>query len=177
MMGTRARGGIALTVTVRRPRRFREMHDPPVVSRDAWLAARKDLLAKEKEFTRQRDALNAERRRLPMVEIDKQYAFEGTGGQASLPNLFESRSVYHTYSCYARGTDLAVAGLPATVLPHGTEARIARIPAYHRPARRRCARHVRIRAETGDRHRNTEVITVHDGQLTETQVFFGGKVN
>jgi predicted dithiol-disulfide oxidoreductase (DUF899 family) len=45
--------------------------------RDERLAARKRLLESEKEFTRRRDALNAERRRLPMVEIDKRYAFEG----------------------------------------------------------------------------------------------------
>ena len=44
---------------------------PDVVSRDEWLAARKDLLAKEKDLTRRRDALNAERRRLPMVRIEK----------------------------------------------------------------------------------------------------------
>jgi predicted dithiol-disulfide oxidoreductase (DUF899 family) len=47
------------------------MDDPPVVSQQVWLMARKQLLAKEKEFTRQRDALNAERRRLPMTEIGK----------------------------------------------------------------------------------------------------------
>jgi predicted dithiol-disulfide oxidoreductase (DUF899 family) len=46
------------------------MGDPRVVSRDEWLAARRELLAKEKEFTRQRDALNTERRKLPMVEIE-----------------------------------------------------------------------------------------------------------
>jgi predicted dithiol-disulfide oxidoreductase (DUF899 family) len=44
---------------------------PQVVSRDEWLVARKELLAKEKAATRARDALNAERRRLPMVEIEK----------------------------------------------------------------------------------------------------------
>ncbi len=49
---------------------------PRIGSPDEWLVARKDLLAKEKELTRQRDALNAERRRLPMVRIDKEYAFE-----------------------------------------------------------------------------------------------------
>ena len=53
---------------------------PQVVSRDEWLAARKALLAKEKEPTRARDALNAERRRLPMVRIDKDYVFEGPDG-------------------------------------------------------------------------------------------------
>ena len=64
---------------------------PEVVSRDEWLVARKALLAKEKESTRARDALNAERRRLPMVEIDKDYAFEGPAGRASLLDLFEGR--------------------------------------------------------------------------------------
>ena len=64
---------------------------PKVVSRDEWLTARKELLAKEKELTRQRDALNAERRDLPMVEIDKDYVFEGPDGKASLLDLFEGR--------------------------------------------------------------------------------------
>ena len=53
---------------------------PDVVSREQWLAARKELLAKEKELTRARDALNTERRMLPMVEIDKPYVFEGPSG-------------------------------------------------------------------------------------------------
>jgi predicted dithiol-disulfide oxidoreductase (DUF899 family) len=64
---------------------------PQVVSREEWLAARKELLAKEKELTRQRDALNVERRRLPMVEITKEYLFEGPNGKASLLDLFDGR--------------------------------------------------------------------------------------
>jgi predicted dithiol-disulfide oxidoreductase (DUF899 family) len=64
---------------------------PHVASRDEWLAARQALLAKEKELTRQRDELNAERRRLPMVEIDQDYVFEGPDGRASLLDLFEGR--------------------------------------------------------------------------------------
>jgi predicted dithiol-disulfide oxidoreductase (DUF899 family) len=64
---------------------------PTVVSPAEWLAARKELLAKEKAFTRQRDALNAERRRLPMVRVDKEYVFEGPDGKASLLDLFEGR--------------------------------------------------------------------------------------
>jgi predicted dithiol-disulfide oxidoreductase (DUF899 family) len=64
---------------------------PKVVSRDEWVAARKELLAKEKDFTRKRDALSAERRRLPMVEIDKDYVFEGPDGNASLLDLFDGR--------------------------------------------------------------------------------------
>jgi predicted dithiol-disulfide oxidoreductase (DUF899 family) len=68
-----------------------EMSLPQVASRDEWLAARKALLAEEKELTRQRDALNAKRRMLPMVEIDKRYVFAGPGGEASLLELFEGR--------------------------------------------------------------------------------------
>ena len=71
---------------------------PKVVSRDEWLVARKELLAKEKELTRRRDALNAERRRLPMVRIEKDYVFEGPNGKASLLDLFEGRRqliIYH----------------------------------------------------------------------------------
>jgi predicted dithiol-disulfide oxidoreductase (DUF899 family) len=64
---------------------------PEVVSRDEWLVARKDLLVQEKAATRARDALNAQRRRLPMVEIEKDYAFEGPDGKASLLDLFEGR--------------------------------------------------------------------------------------
>jgi predicted dithiol-disulfide oxidoreductase (DUF899 family) len=64
---------------------------PKIVSRDEWLAARKALLVKEKELTRARDALNAERRRLPMVEIDKPYVFTGPDGEASLLDLFGGR--------------------------------------------------------------------------------------
>ncbi len=58
---------------------------PPVVSRMEWLAARKELLAKEKEVTRARDRVNAGRRRLPMVLVDKPYEFDGPAGQVSLP--------------------------------------------------------------------------------------------
>jgi predicted dithiol-disulfide oxidoreductase (DUF899 family) len=64
---------------------------PQVVSREEWLVARKQLLAQEKQATRARDILNAQRRRLPMVEIDKDYVFEGPGGKASLLDLFEGR--------------------------------------------------------------------------------------
>ena len=64
---------------------------PEIVSREEWLAARKELLVKEKEATRARDALNAERRRLPMVEIDKNYVFEGPRGKLSLLDMFEGR--------------------------------------------------------------------------------------
>jgi predicted dithiol-disulfide oxidoreductase (DUF899 family) len=74
------------------------MNLPPVVSEAEWQAAHDDLRAKEKEATRARDALAAERRRLPMVEIDKDYVFDGPAGKASLLDLFEGRRqliVYH----------------------------------------------------------------------------------
>jgi predicted dithiol-disulfide oxidoreductase (DUF899 family) len=64
---------------------------PQVVTRDEWLAARKELLVREKAATRARDELNADRRRLPMVEIDKDYVFDGPDGKASLLDLFEGR--------------------------------------------------------------------------------------
>jgi predicted dithiol-disulfide oxidoreductase (DUF899 family) len=64
---------------------------PEVVSPEEWLVAREVLLAKEKDFTRQRDALVTERRLLPMVKIEKQYVFEGPAGTATLLDLFEGR--------------------------------------------------------------------------------------
>jgi predicted dithiol-disulfide oxidoreductase (DUF899 family) len=71
---------------------------PEVVSADAWQAALEALRAKEKEQMRTSDALAAERRRLPMVEVEKEYAFDGPAGRASLLDLFEGRPqlvLYH----------------------------------------------------------------------------------
>ncbi len=71
---------------------------PPVVSRAEWQTVRERLLVSEKAATRARDALAAERRRLPMVRIDKHYEFEGEGGKARLLDLFEGRRqliLYH----------------------------------------------------------------------------------
>jgi predicted dithiol-disulfide oxidoreductase (DUF899 family) len=67
------------------------MNRPRVVSREEWQAACTNLLVKEKELTRPRDALAAERRRLPMVRVDKDYRFEGPDGEASLLDLFDGR--------------------------------------------------------------------------------------
>lgn len=75
-----------------------QVDHPRVVSEAEWLAARKELLAKEKSFSRQRDALSAERRELPWVRVDKQYAFAAPGGKQTLSDLFDGRSqlvVYH----------------------------------------------------------------------------------
>jgi predicted dithiol-disulfide oxidoreductase (DUF899 family) len=63
-----------------------------VVSRDEWLAARKELLRKEKEFTRLRDQLSAERRALPWVKVEKTYVFDGADGKVTLADLFDGRS-------------------------------------------------------------------------------------
>src|SRR5436190_10161986 len=74
------------------------MNLPEVVTDTEWQAAREALLAEEKEATRARDALAARRRRLPMVRIDKDYAFDGPYGKASLLDLFEGRRqllLYH----------------------------------------------------------------------------------
>jgi predicted dithiol-disulfide oxidoreductase (DUF899 family) len=74
------------------------MDFPPVVSHEKWQAALEALRAKEKEATRSRDALAAERRRLPMVRVERDYAFEGPSGQRSLADLFEGRRqliLYH----------------------------------------------------------------------------------
>lgn len=74
------------------------MQQPRIVGRDEWLAARKELLIKEKALTRARDALSAERRRLPMERVDKQYVFDAPGGRRTLAELFDGRSqlaVYH----------------------------------------------------------------------------------
>ncbi|HET6939146.1 MAG TPA: DUF899 domain-containing protein [Nocardioides sp.] len=65
---------------------------PEVVSREQWWVARRELLAREKELTRLRDRLNADRRRLPMVRVEKEYRFEGPDGDVGLLDLFKGRS-------------------------------------------------------------------------------------
>ena len=71
---------------------------PEVVTREQWVSARKELLKKEKELTHHREQVNAERRSLPMVKVDKDYTFESQQGSIKLPDLFEGRRqliVYH----------------------------------------------------------------------------------
>jgi predicted dithiol-disulfide oxidoreductase (DUF899 family) len=62
---------------------------PEITTREQWLVARRALLAREKEHTRQRDALNADRRRLPMVAVGKEYVFEGPDGKVGLLDMFD----------------------------------------------------------------------------------------
>ena len=69
-----------------------------VATREDWLVARAELMAAEKAFTKQRDELNAQRRTMPWVKLEKQYVFDGPNGPVSLNDLFEGRRqliVYH----------------------------------------------------------------------------------
>ncbi len=76
------------------------MKTPPVVSADEWEAARRQLLVKEKALTRARDAMAAERRRMPWLEVEKSYVFEGPSGKASLLDLFEGRHQLVLYRAF-----------------------------------------------------------------------------
>jgi predicted dithiol-disulfide oxidoreductase (DUF899 family) len=77
-----------------------EFDHPPIVSAAAWEDARANLLAKEKALTRARDALAAERRRMPWLAVGKEYAFDGPDGKASLLDLFEGRRQLIVYRAF-----------------------------------------------------------------------------
>ncbi|MHC3468627.1 DUF899 domain-containing protein [Streptomyces sp. 7R007] len=153
---------------------------PEIVTREVWQAARAELLVKEKALTRARDAVNAERRGLPMVEVEEEYLFEGGDGKATLLDLFEGRHqlvVYHFMfapewdagcrSCsafldqighlahlHARGTSFAaVSRAPYTkILPF--KARMGwTLPWYS--------------SHGGDFNRDFEVTLEHEGELVE----------
>jgi predicted dithiol-disulfide oxidoreductase (DUF899 family) len=106
--GATSSGGVAMLAFKRlfrkqpnkRKERQMKLAEQPteVVSAAEWLVARTDLLNREKEFSRQRDALSAARRKLPMVKVEKEYVFEGPDGKETLADLFEGRSqliIYH----------------------------------------------------------------------------------
>src|SRR5215218_1878239 len=76
------------------------MTTPPIVSRQEWEAARQQLLVREKELTRARDALAAERRRMPWLAVEKGYEFDGPQGKASLPDLFHGRRQLIVYRAF-----------------------------------------------------------------------------
>jgi len=76
------------------------MNTPPIVSPDAWEAARQALLVKEKEVTRARDALAAERRRMPWQAVEKEYEFEGPDGRVRLLDLFDGRRQLIVYRAF-----------------------------------------------------------------------------
>src|SRR3954462_4186783 len=73
---------------------------PNVVSAKEWEAARKKLLGKEKKLTHARDALAAERRRMPSLAVEKEYEFDGPAGKASLRDLFDGRPQLIIYRAF-----------------------------------------------------------------------------
>src|SRR5512144_2041743 len=77
-----------------------QMNTPPIVSPQEWEAARETLLVKEKELTRARDALAAERRRMPRMAVERGYRFAGPDGEASLLELFEGRRQLIVYRAF-----------------------------------------------------------------------------
>jgi predicted dithiol-disulfide oxidoreductase (DUF899 family) len=84
---------------------------PEIATREEWLEARKQFLVREKQATREQDALNAERRRLPMVAIEKEYVFEGTDGRVTLPGLFgDSRQLIVQHVMFGPDWDAACPG-------------------------------------------------------------------
>src|SRR3954451_802571 len=76
------------------------MKTPPIVSHQEWQAAREKLLVREKELTRARDALAAERRRMPWMAVENEYRFEGPSGPATLADLFEGRRQLIVYRAF-----------------------------------------------------------------------------
>jgi hypothetical protein len=129
------------------------MKHPPIVSALEWDEARERLLVKEKELTRARDALAAQRRRMPWMAVEKEYHFEGPNGSASLLDLFEGRRqliVYRAFygpevTTYAEGWHVPGAGLRWLLVPrrpgsesgapecpgHPAGVRVARAPSGH----------------------------------------------
>jgi predicted dithiol-disulfide oxidoreductase (DUF899 family) len=87
---------------------------PPIVTAQEWNSAREELLVKEKELTRARDALAAERRRMPRMAVEKEYEFEGPDGAASLRDLFAGR---HQLIVYRFFYDPDVRGWPERGCP------------------------------------------------------------
>src|SRR4029453_12926335 len=86
-----------------------QMDRPPVVSKEEWEAAWQQMLAKEKLHTRARDALAAERRRMPWLAVEKNYLFEGPEGKVSLLDLFQGRRQLIVYRAFM---DPGVTGWP-----------------------------------------------------------------
>ena len=81
-------------------KKSKDMEMPKVVSPKEWEAARQQLLVKEKELTRARDALAAERRRMPWLAVEKEYEFDGPKGKVSLLDLFDGRRQLVIYRAF-----------------------------------------------------------------------------
>ena len=89
---------------------------PEIATREQWLDARRELLAKEKAHTRQRDALSAERRRLPMVEVDRDYVFDGPDGAVRLLDMFgDCRQLIVQHVMFDPAWDAACPGCTASL--------------------------------------------------------------
>src|SRR5437879_413411 len=82
------------------PKKHLAMKTPPIVSQQEWEAARQQLLVQEKAFTRSRDALAAERRRMPWMAVEKKYEFDGSKGKVSLLDLFDGRRQLIVYRAF-----------------------------------------------------------------------------
>ena len=82
------------------PKGHLAMKTPPIVSSQEWEAARQQLLVKEKQLTRARDALAAERRRMPWMAVEKEYEFDGPKGKVSLLDLFDGRRQLIVYRAF-----------------------------------------------------------------------------
>ncbi len=82
------------------------MNTPPIVSEQEWEAARQQLLVKEKALTRSRDALAAERRRMPWLAVDKKYEFDGPQGKVSLLDLFIVRCPFSCCLSFSSFVDI-----------------------------------------------------------------------
>ena len=93
------------------------MNTPPIVSQQEWERARQQLLVKEKAFTRSRDALAAERRRMPWLVLDKEYEFDGPSGKVSLLDLFEGRRQLIVYRAFFEPGCSAGPSTPAAAAP------------------------------------------------------------
>src|SRR5262249_21451466 len=90
---------------------------PPIVSQQKWEAARQQLLVKEKALTHSRDALAAERRRMPWMAVEKKYEFDGPKGKVSLLELFEGRRQLIVYRAFFEPGCSAGPNMPAEVAP------------------------------------------------------------
>ncbi len=115
------------------------MKMPPIVSPAEWDSAREEMLVKEKELTRARDALAAERRRMPRMAVEKDYRFEGPDGPASLLDLFEGRHQLIVYRFFFEpGVSRLARERLSRLLVHGRPGRPPRPPQLARHHVRQC---------------------------------------
>src|ERR1700721_667535 len=97
---SKKKGEMKMSTNKERAKGHLAMKPPPIVSQQEWETARQQLLVKEKALTRSRDALAAERRRMPWTAVEKKYEFEGPKGKVSLLDLFEGRPQLILYRAF-----------------------------------------------------------------------------